>query len=123
MKKKILIVDDEWSVLEFLRSKFIEFGYEIQTAKNGKEFCLTAAEHNPDLIILDLMLPDGLGTEHYDRLLENGFKENVPVIFISSLAQDQTPRHALPKGRYALFGKPFDCQELLNEAKKLLEVS
>ena len=120
MKKRILIVDDERVLLNSLKTKFAERGYEIETAQNGHDFYKCAMRGKPDLIILDILLPDGLGTDHYDRLLYSGFDRNTPVIFISTLAEKSTPRHSPPEGIFAMFGKPFDCEELLCEAKKLL---
>jgi DNA-binding response OmpR family regulator len=120
-KKKVLIVDDEWSLQEFLKWKLSEVGYEISVAQNGTEFHQRAKEIKPDLIILDILLPDGLGTDHYENLLRSGFDRTTPVIFLSALAQEQPPKLSPPEGRFALFGKPFDYQELVGEVKKLLE--
>ncbi len=123
MKKKILIVDDEWSLVEFLKWKLSECGYEIMVAQDGSDFYQMAIAAKPDLIILDILLPDGLGTDHYDELLRLGFDRSTPVIFISSLAQEKPPKHSPREGRFALFGKPFDCDELITEVKKLLHPS
>ncbi len=123
MKKKILIVDDEWSLQEFLKWKLSECGYEICVARDGAEFSRVAFETRPDLIILDILLPDGLGTDHYESMLRAGFDRNIPVIFVSALAQEQPPKHSPPQGRFALFGKPFDYYELMGEVRKLLEPS
>lgn len=120
-KKKILIVDDEWSIQEFLKWKLSENGYEILVAQCGDEFRQRALDIKPDLIILDILLPDGLGTDHYDKLVRAGFDRNTPVIFLSALAQEQPPKLSHPAGRFALFGKPFDYPELVAEVKKLLE--
>jgi DNA-binding response OmpR family regulator len=120
-KKKILIVDDEWSLQEFLKWKLADSGYDIAVAQNGTEFHQQAREIKPDLIILDILLPDGLGTDHYEALLRSGFDRNIPVIFLSALAQEQPPKLSPKEGRFALFGKPFDYQELMSEIKKLLD--
>ena len=81
MKKKILIVDDEWSLQELLRWKLSECGYEITSAESGSEFCELAPVIKPDLVILDILLPDGLGPDFYDTLLRGGFDRNIPIIF------------------------------------------
>lgn len=123
MKKKILIVDDEWSLQEFLRWKLSDCGYDVSLAQSGSEFHEKAREIKPDLIILDILLPDGLGTDHYEALLRSGFDRSIPVIFLSALAQEQPPKLSPKEGRFALFGKPFDYVELMAEVKKLLEPS
>jgi two-component system phosphate regulon response regulator PhoB len=120
MKKTILVVEDEWPMLELLKFKISGSGYEVKTATNGSEFFKQAVNEKPDLMILDLWLPDGIGTNFYENLLRSGFDANIPVIFISALAADQSPKKAVSGGRYALFGKPFDCDELLNEIRTLL---
>jgi len=115
-----MIVDDEWSLREFLKSKLSELGYEITAVQSGEEFVEAALSNPPDLIMLDLLPADGFGVDYYDKLLQAGFDKRIPVIFISSLAEQDPPRHAPPEGRFALFGKPFDYQELLRETRKLL---
>ncbi|HTL46970.1 MAG TPA: response regulator [Verrucomicrobiae bacterium] len=118
--EKILICDDESSLLRFLKQHFAGQGYRVDTAKSGHEFQRRAHRSRPDLIILDIVLPDGLGTDYYEKLLRSGFDSSVPVIFLSALAQGLPPRHGTQEGRFALFGKPFDLAKLRSEMRRLL---
>lgn len=119
-KKKILIVDDDRKILELLDFKFSLQGYEVTTALDEKSFFKKATEIKPDLIILDIWLKSKLGTELYDSLLNFGFDQDVPVIFITALIENDPPRCAPEGGRYALFAKPFDFEQLLAEVRRLL---
>jgi len=122
MAKKILVVDDEWSVLELLRIKLSKQGYEIATAKNAKEFWVSAFSEHPDLVILDIWLGDqGGGTQAYEEVIRAGVNPSIPVIFISALIEEGTPpKHAPKGGKFAVYGKPFDFDQMLAEIHQLL---
>jgi DNA-binding response OmpR family regulator len=115
MKRKILIVDDDWAVLEVLKITFSAAGYEVFLAQNESEFREVALHQGADIIILDIMLGDRDGLHVYDELLTQGLSAHIPVIFLSVLAKDirQIPPQ---KGRnYALIAKPFDPEKLVEE--------
>ena len=121
MKKRILVLDDEWGIRELLRLKFTKQGFDVSTARDEKEFWLLAFNEQPDLLILDIWLGnDGEGTRVYDQLLQAGFDPKVPVIFISALVDEGTPPKRAPEGgRFALYGKPFNFELLLEDVYKL----
>ena len=121
MKRRILVVDDEHSILELLRYKLSNQGFEVVTAANAWEFWCEALTIKPDLIILDIWLKGRLGTEVYNELLLNGLDSNIPIIFITALLEDCSPSHARPGVKYALYGKPFDFDELTKGVNCLLE--
>ncbi|MBI3313032.1 MAG: response regulator [Candidatus Omnitrophica bacterium] len=122
MAKKILVVDDEWAILELLRVKLTKCGYEVCTARNEKEFRQLALEQKPNLLILDIWLgSDGEGTQVYDKVIHDGFDPKVPVIFISALVDEGTPpRRVQDGGKFALYGKPFDFDLLFEDIRKLI---
>lgn len=120
MKKRILVVDDEWAILELMKFRLRRRGFEVMTAKDEKEFMELALTGKPDLIILDVWLMDKIGTEIYNDLLNVGFDAEAPVIFITALAEEGSMRHAVRGGKYALYGKPFDFEELVKEIRRLL---
>ncbi|OGW72107.1 MAG: hypothetical protein A2Y02_02800 [Omnitrophica bacterium GWA2_52_12] len=121
MKPRILIVDDEWSMLELLRVTFAAAGLEVVLAKNDIEFKREALIQRPDVIILDLMLGEKNGMDVYEALLNEGFDPKVPVVFLSALAGDR-PAAPLRAGRtYALHGKPFDPEKLVAEINTILK--
>lgn len=120
MKKRVLVVDDERPILELLKFKLSRHGFEAVTAKDGDEFEALARSQKPNLIILDIWLKGKMGTDVYRHLLEEGFDRNVPVIFITALLEAQPPKLASPNGKYSLFSKPFDLEELMKEVDRLL---
>src|SRR5437868_7284951 len=117
MKRKILVVDDEWAILELLRIKLEKKGFDVITARNEKEFFEQVFKSRPDLIILDIWLGnEGGGTKLYDQALDGGLDPEVPVIFISALVEEGAPpKRASKGGRFALYGKPFDFNLMLED--------
>ncbi|MBI3314231.1 MAG: response regulator [Candidatus Omnitrophica bacterium] len=123
MSSKILVVDDEKQIRELLRHKLSTLGFEVSTAKNGKEFSGNALQEKPDLIILDIWLKHEMGTDVYDDLLVHGFDPAVPVIFITALVEGYPKRFSLEANssrKFALFSKPFDFERLASEIRCLL---
>ena len=116
----VLIVDDDAALVDVLGHALTYAGYNILTAADGKEFEEQTRKQKPDAIILDILLGDQYGPAIYDKLLENGLDRNVPVVFLSSLAQDcalSRPR----RGRtYALLSKPCDHHQLVRELRCLV---
>ena len=122
MNRKILVVDDDWAILELLKVKLKKNGYQVATAQSAKEFWKRAFEQKPDLVILDIWLgEEGGGTKVYDEIITSGFDPSVPVIFMSALVEEGTPpKHAAKGGRFALYGKPFDFDQMLGEVESLI---
>jgi DNA-binding response OmpR family regulator len=115
MKKKILIVDDDWTILELLKLTFSSAGYKVCVAQNDLQFRQVAFSEPPDVIILDIMLGEKNGVHVYDELIREGLDSHIPVVFLSILAND---RQQIPpqRGRmYALVPKPFDPEKLVEE--------
>lgn len=120
MKKRILVVDDDWAILELLKFRLSHRGFEVVTAENEQEFWDQALGKKPHLIILDIWLQDKIGTQVYQRLLEAGLDQEIPVIFITALIEEQQQTRASHGGRYALYSKPFDFEALMKEIQGLL---
>jgi len=121
MKKRILILDDDWSICELLTFRLMRQGYQVTAVKDIESFYEKAFDEKPDLIILDIWLGHGLGTEVYHELLQKGFNADIPIVFISALIEDETLPSLSKQGRrFALFGKPFVFGDLLSEVRKLL---
>ena len=120
MEKSILIVDDEYEFYDLLRFRLQDCGYRILHATNGTQALAQARQHSPDVILLDLLLPDLDGLTLCGILRRQLSTRAAPVIMISALASDVT-RHA-PKiaGACAYFTKPLDIAELKAELKAIL---
>ncbi len=114
---RILVVDDEPQIRRALRTALQGHGYEIVTAGTGEEGLLAIAEDRPDLVFLDLGLPDLDGTEVIGRL--RGFSD-VPVIVLSVREGQQDKVAALDAGADDYVTKPFAMQELLARLRAAL---
>jgi CheY-like chemotaxis protein len=109
MPKKILIIDDDPIVLKYLESLLTDNGYEIVKAANGVEASDMVEKVKPDLITLDLEMPEQWGPRFYRRLTKNKLLKDIPVIVISGLSGS---KYSIPKAA-AHLNKPFDAEELL----------
>lgn len=123
MKKKILVVDDQMAMRELLKFKLVKHGFDVLTAKDEREFWNLALESKPDLIVLDVLLDDKLGTEIYDSLLNFALSPNIPVIFITALVEKQVPKRVKSGAKYTLFSKPFNFEKFMWTVTKFLSDS
>jgi len=117
MGKKILIIDDEPDILNFLEQLFQDEGYETATAGDGVEGIKKLAEFNPDLITLDLQMPKDTGTAFYRKMHHDSKFKDKPVIVISGIAG----RHLAIRKPVAVFDKPIDKEDLLKTVKAAIE--
>jgi len=119
MNRKILIVDDEMHLAKILQFTLDHAGYKTALAFDGREALSMVASEDPDLIILDLMLP---GVDGYKvcNILKNDDKlRNIPVIILS--ARDfQNEELEEPLSADLLLQKPFNIEELLSEISRLV---
>src|SRR5579871_1212025 len=118
---KILIVDDERLVRWSLRQKCEEWGYHVLEAEGGEPGLRLAQRETPDLILLDVRMPDLTGLEVLDQLKKAG--EAPPVIMITADPQLDDIKTALKLGAYDFVGKPLDFDELLVAMKNALEAT
>ncbi len=109
-KELILLIEDEPQMRRFLRITLLSNGYRLVETETGAEGLLQAASRNPDVVLLDLGLPDMDGLEVTTRLRE---WTQTPVIVISAREQEQDKVKALDAGADDYLTKPFDAGELL----------
>ena len=114
---RVLVVDDEPQIRRALRTSLEAHGYEVATAGTGEEGVLTAAETAPDLVLLDLGLPDLDGTEVIERV--RSFSD-VPVIVLSVRDRQADKVAALDAGADDYVTKPFGVEELLARLRAAL---
>ncbi len=107
---RILIVDDEPSSLELLEVYLREKGYEVRCAKDGKECFETVASFKPDILVLDIRLPDADGLEILSRLKERGSAAH--VIIMTAFHDMATTIKAMKLGAFEYIPKPIDVDEL-----------
>lgn len=118
---KILIVDDEADILEFIGYNLRKEGYEIVTASNGLEAIKVAKEHHPDLILLDVMMPkmDGLQTCEYLRNLPE-FKDT-SIVFLTALNDETAELKGFSVGADDYITKPIKPKVLITRIKARLK--
>ena len=116
--KKILIADDEPDILEIIQFNLQAEGYEVLTAKNGDEAIDQAKKHHPDLIILDIMMPEMNGFDVAAVLKNDPQTMDIPIIVLS-IVQDKTRGFRIGVDRYLT--KPIDTGLLFSEIGSLLE--
>jgi DNA-binding response OmpR family regulator len=120
MPAKILIVDDDPDMVELLRMALTEAGYSACTAATGTEALSEAQRSSPDLVVLDLLLPEMNGFNVCESLRRNPATASVPIIMITVMP-GQFPRLAgMEAGVNAYVNKPFQTQELVSCVKGLL---
>jgi len=124
MAKRILIVDDEQDVLTYLGTLFRDNGYEIATAVDGREALEKIEEFRPDLITLDIIMPNQSGVGFYRKLKKNKELQNVPVVVLTGVTQYKEffarEHHTIPKPD-AFVEKPFDKSALLDLVQRLVD--
>jgi CheY-like chemotaxis protein len=115
MSKKILVIDDEADVRLFLTTLLKKNGYETVTANDGIEGFEIAKKEKPDLVTLDLQMPNKTGTEFYRRLARDKDIGDIPIIVVSGIPG----RHLAVKNAVAVFDKPINPDsfiEAVNDA-------
>ena len=119
-KIKILIVDDEPDILEILKLNLKSEGYKVSTAENGKKALKKADKINPDLIVLDLMMPIMDGIETCERLRLDSRYKNTLIIFLTARSEDYSQIAALDVGADDYISKPIKPRVFLSKIKSLL---
>ena len=120
MNAKILLVDDEPNVLRMVSYTLQAEGYEVITAQNGAEAISKAQTESPDLVLLDVMLPDMSGLEVCAEIRKRPETIDLPVIMLSALAQVPDKIKGLEAGADEYITKPITPGELLARIKALL---
>jgi len=117
---RVLIADDDAVILRLLEVNFSLEGYEVVTASRGEEAIERASEGRFDLIVLDVMMPGMDGWEVASRLKEEEVTASIPVVFLSARTQEQDKERGMRLGVAAYVTKPFDPEELLGLAQRLI---
>ena len=118
--KRILVVDDETELVDMVKMRLEAAGYDVLTAYDGQEALDKAKSENPDLIILDLMLPKIDGFKVCRMLKFDEKYKNIPIILFSARVQDADKKMGDEVGGDAYITKPFEPQILLSKIKELL---
>lgn len=123
--KKILIVDDEEELLELIGSALSAEGYEVTTGATAKDAIEKTKTLIPDLLLIDIMLPDMEGPEAVRILNDDPATSNIPTIFLSGIITRDNEENAATEVRvgerlYTALSKPFTAKELMVEVRKAI---
>jgi two-component system sensor histidine kinase/response regulator len=121
MNTQILIVEDENDMAELLRYNLRKENYETLIALNGEEAIEAVQNHTPDLVLLDIMLPQLNGWEVCRILRENSGGKAVPIIMLTALSDEESRIKGLTLGVDDYMSKPFSIKELLLKIRKSLD--
>ena len=117
MPQTILIVDDEKRLVSLVESYLIQEGYRVATAYNGKEALAVAKKEKPDLIILDIMMPEMNG---YDFMRVHRAENDTPIIMLTAKVEDDDKVIGLELGADDYVVKPFKPRELMARVRNVL---
>jgi two-component system, OmpR family, response regulator MprA len=113
----LLIVDDDPKITSLLRRALIAEGYEVRTASNGSEGLARVRERQPDLVVLDVLMPGIDGLEVCQRLRE---ESDIPILILTAKDETQDRVEGLDSGADDYLVKPFELDELLARVRALL---
>jgi signal transduction histidine kinase len=119
-KNKILIVDDAVDTVDLLKKRFGAEGYDTAEAYNGEEGLKKVAEFNPDLIVLDIMMPKIDGYEVCQRLKSDESTKYIPILMLTAKGEVEHKVKGLDIGADDYLAKPFDYKELSARVRSLL---
>jgi len=119
--KKILAVDDEKHIVRLVQVNLERAGYQVVTANDGKEALEQVAAENPDLVVLDVMMPYMDGFEVLQNLRRNPATRDIPVIMLTAKAQDADVFKGWQSGVDCYLTKPFNPMELLSFVKRIFD--
>ena len=122
-KKTILVVEDEDDIMDYLTTFFEDNGFNVLTAPNGKIGFERAKSDNPDLISLDISMPEESGVKMYRDLHDTPTTSNIPVIVITGVSSEfkrflESRKQVNPPAGY--FEKPIDRNAVITRIKEIL---
>jgi len=120
-RRKILVVDDERHIVRLVQVNLERAGYQVVSAFDGKEALKKVDSEQPNLIVLDVMMPHMDGFEVLKRLRGNAATKNIPVIMLTAKAQDADVFRGWASGVDCYLTKPFNPMELLTFVKRIFE--
>ncbi len=119
MPKKILAVDDERHIVRLVQVNLERAGYQVVTAFDGREALEKVESENPDLVVLDVMMPYMDGFEVLQTLRKNQSTRDLPVIMLTAKAQDADVFRGWQSGVDCYLTKPFNPMELISFVKRI----
>ena len=123
MTKRVLVVDDEPNIVMSLEFLMRRAGFEVQVARNGREAIAALEGPPPDLMLLDVMMPEFDGYEVCERVRAREEWRATKIIMLTARGRDAERERGLKVGADAYVTKPFSTRELVEQAKRILGVT
>ena len=121
MKKVVLVADDDLDNLAVVQLKLEGHGLQVIMARDGEQALRLIREHNPDLVILDVMMPKVSGFKATRLIKFDARYRQIPLILLTARTQEADRTLGLEAGADVYMTKPFDPEQLLKEVQRLLE--
>ena len=118
---RILVVDDDLNLLQMVRVMLERVGHEVETTHKGAEGVVRAAQWQPDLAIIDIMMPDLDGYNVVRRLRANPATARIPILILTARSQEMDKQTALEAGANAFLSKPVTAQQLTARVDSVLQ--
>jgi two-component system, OmpR family, alkaline phosphatase synthesis response regulator PhoP len=122
MAKKVLIADDEPNIVTALEFLLQRNGYDVYIARNGERALKLVEQHQPDLVLLDVMMPLKSGYEVCQRMRERNDWSHIKIVMLTAKGRDVEMSKGLSIGADLYITKPFSTQELIAKINGLLGV-
>ena len=123
MTKRVLVVDDEPNIVMSLEFLMRRAGFEVQVARNGREAIAALEGPPPDLMLLDVMMPEFDGYEVCERVRAREEWRATKIIMLTARGRDAERERGLKVGADAYVTKPFSTRDLVEQAKRMLGVA
>ncbi|MEL6864994.1 MAG: response regulator [Bacteroidota bacterium] len=120
-RKTILLVDDEPNILAPLEFLIKKEGYQTLTASNGKQAIALMQQAQPDMVLLDVMMPEMNGFETAQEIRKNPAWEHIHIVFLTAKSTSEDKINGYSSGGEIYLTKPFDNDELLHTVNEILE--
>ncbi|MBK4718544.1 response regulator [Azospirillum sp. YIM DDC1] len=120
MKPTILVADDEPSIVLSLQVLLQKAGFVVRIARNGEEALESVAEHTPDLILLDAMMPRRDGFDVCQSLRADPAYQSLPIIMLTAKSRDVERQKGMALGATDYITKPFSTRDLVTTVRKYL---
>jgi DNA-binding response OmpR family regulator len=121
MAKRILVVDDDENILNLEKTILEQKGFQVTTADGGAEALKVLADHNFDLILLDVMMPEVDGFTVCRKIKEDPRQKDIPVIFLTAKGGGEALAEGFESGAVMYINKPFTANKLLTIVNTMLE--
>ncbi len=123
MQKRVLVVDDEPNIVMSLEFLMRRAGFDVQVARNGREALAALDGSPPDLMLLDVMMPDFDGYEVCERIRARPEWNGTRIVMLTARGRDAERERGLKLGADAYVTKPFSTRDLVEQVKRMLGVA